>query len=111
MSNTYDFYKPNLSSEYPEVDGPVSVVTYVAALDAASPPLDPVERVFLAEKYAIPGWLRPAYVALCARPHALEDAEAEAESTTPAESIEYREDETFALHVSTKPAKIGVARS
>ncbi|KAL1678936.1 hydroxymethylglutaryl-coenzyme A synthase C terminal-domain-containing protein [Schizophyllum commune] len=35
MSNTYDFYKPNLSSEYPEVDGPVSVVTYVAALDAA----------------------------------------------------------------------------
>ncbi|EAU90443.1 hydroxymethylglutaryl-CoA synthase [Coprinopsis cinerea okayama7 len=35
MANTYDFYKPNLSSEYPEVDGPVSVVTYVAALDAA----------------------------------------------------------------------------
>jgi len=35
MANTYDFYKPRLSSEYPEVDGPVSVVTYVAALDAA----------------------------------------------------------------------------
>ncbi|KDQ26574.1 hypothetical protein PLEOSDRAFT_1071633 [Pleurotus ostreatus PC15] len=35
MSNTYDFYKPNLSSEYPEVDGPVSVVTYIAALDEA----------------------------------------------------------------------------
>ncbi|KAF8159423.1 hydroxymethylglutaryl-coenzyme A synthase C terminal-domain-containing protein [Crassisporium funariophilum] len=35
MANTYDFYKPNLNSEYPEVDGPVSVVTYVAALDAA----------------------------------------------------------------------------
>ncbi|KAF8809508.1 hydroxymethylglutaryl-CoA synthase [Phlegmacium glaucopus] len=35
MANTYDFYKPQLSSEYPEVDGPVSVVTYVAALDAA----------------------------------------------------------------------------
>lgn len=35
MANTYDFYKPNLSSEYPTVDGPVSVVTYVAALDAA----------------------------------------------------------------------------
>jgi len=34
MANTYDFYKPNLSSEYPEVDGPVSVVTYVASLDA-----------------------------------------------------------------------------
>lgn len=35
MSNTYDFYKPNLSSEYPEVDGPVSVVTYTSALDFA----------------------------------------------------------------------------
>jgi hydroxymethylglutaryl-CoA synthase len=35
MANTYDFYKPNLTSEYPEVDGPVSVVTYIAALDAA----------------------------------------------------------------------------
>ncbi|CAA7269228.1 unnamed protein product [Cyclocybe aegerita] len=44
MANTYDFYKPQLSSEYPEVDGPVSVVTYVAALDAAY-------RVFK-EKYA-----------------------------------------------------------
>jgi hydroxymethylglutaryl-CoA synthase len=35
MANTYDFYKPKLDSEYPEVDGPVSVVTYIAALDAA----------------------------------------------------------------------------
>jgi len=35
MCNTYDFYKPNLSSEYPEVDGPVSVVTYTASLDKA----------------------------------------------------------------------------
>lgn len=35
MANTYDFYKPRLDSEYPEVDGPVSVVTYIAALDAA----------------------------------------------------------------------------
>ncbi|KAF9008307.1 hydroxymethylglutaryl-coenzyme A synthase N terminal-domain-containing protein [Cyathus striatus] len=35
MANTYDFCKPQLSSEYPEVDGPVSVVTYIAALDAA----------------------------------------------------------------------------
>ncbi|EDR01308.1 uncharacterized protein LACBIDRAFT_254737 [Laccaria bicolor S238N-H82] len=35
MCNTYDFYKPNLSSEYPVVDGPVSVVTYIAALDGA----------------------------------------------------------------------------
>jgi hydroxymethylglutaryl-CoA synthase len=35
MANTYDFYKPKLDSEYPEVDGPVSVVTYIGALDAA----------------------------------------------------------------------------
>lgn len=35
MSNTYDFYKPKLDSEYPEVDGPVSVVTYTKALDYA----------------------------------------------------------------------------
>jgi hydroxymethylglutaryl-CoA synthase len=35
MCNTYDFYKPNLSSEYPVVDGPVSVVTRIAALDGA----------------------------------------------------------------------------
>ncbi|RDX39959.1 hypothetical protein OH76DRAFT_1366938 [Lentinus brumalis] len=49
----------------------------ISALDAASPPLDPVERVFLAEKYTIPAWLRPAYVELCSRSHALEDAEAE----------------------------------
>ncbi|KAF7359815.1 3-hydroxy-3-methylglutaryl coenzyme A synthase [Mycena venus] len=33
MADTYDFYKPNLSSEYPEVDGPLSVVTYIQALD------------------------------------------------------------------------------
>ncbi|KAG8718729.1 ATP-dependent 5'-3' DNA helicase hcs1 [Ceratobasidium sp. 394] len=33
MANTYDFYKPNLSSEYPEVDGPKSITTYLTALD------------------------------------------------------------------------------
>ncbi|KII85933.1 hypothetical protein PLICRDRAFT_144667 [Plicaturopsis crispa FD-325 SS-3] len=35
MANTYDFYKPKLDSEYPEVDGPLSVKTYIVALDAA----------------------------------------------------------------------------
>jgi hydroxymethylglutaryl-CoA synthase len=35
MANTYDFYKPNLESEYPEVDGALSVKTYIGALDAA----------------------------------------------------------------------------
>ncbi|KAF8315367.1 putative hydroxymethylglutaryl-CoA synthase [Clavulina sp. PMI_390] len=35
MANTYDFYKPNLSSEYPEVDGPLTITTYLKALDQA----------------------------------------------------------------------------
>ena len=33
MANTYDFYKPKLDSEYPEVDGPLSVTSYITALD------------------------------------------------------------------------------
>jgi 3-hydroxy-3-methylglutaryl CoA synthase len=35
MANTYDFYKPKLDSEYPEVDGPLSITTYLGALDAS----------------------------------------------------------------------------
>jgi hydroxymethylglutaryl-CoA synthase len=35
MSHTYDFFKPNLSSEYPVVDGPLSITTYLMALDNA----------------------------------------------------------------------------
>ncbi|OCB86311.1 hydroxymethylglutaryl-CoA synthase [Sanghuangporus baumii] len=35
MANTYDFYKPKLDSEYPEVDGPGSITTYITALDNA----------------------------------------------------------------------------
>lgn len=33
MANTYDFYKPNMESEYPVVYGPSSVKTYLTALD------------------------------------------------------------------------------
>ncbi|KAF7308975.1 3-hydroxy-3-methylglutaryl coenzyme A synthase [Mycena kentingensis (nom. inval.)] len=33
MADTHDFYKPNLSSEYPIVDGQGSVATYITALD------------------------------------------------------------------------------
>ncbi|KNE69271.1 hydroxymethylglutaryl-CoA synthase [Allomyces macrogynus ATCC 38327] len=33
MENVYDFYKPNLSSEFPVVDGPQSVVCYMRAVD------------------------------------------------------------------------------
>ncbi|CAG2171232.1 unnamed protein product [Oppiella nova] len=33
MAHVYDFYKPNLSSEYPIVDGQVSIMCYLRALD------------------------------------------------------------------------------
>jgi hydroxymethylglutaryl-CoA synthase len=33
MSHAYDFYKPNLSSPYPVVDGNLSVECYTSALD------------------------------------------------------------------------------
>lgn len=33
MRHTYDFYKPDLSSEYPIVDGKLSIQCYVGALD------------------------------------------------------------------------------
>ena len=33
MSNFWDFYKPNLSSEYPEVDGPETIQAYLGSLD------------------------------------------------------------------------------
>jgi hydroxymethylglutaryl-CoA synthase len=35
MANTYDFYKPRMEQEYPVVDGPLSVATYLAALDGS----------------------------------------------------------------------------
>ena len=34
MQNAYDFYKPDLTSEYPYVDGPYSVKCYTEAVDA-----------------------------------------------------------------------------
>ncbi|GJJ13691.1 ATP-dependent 5'-3' DNA helicase hcs1 [Clathrus columnatus] len=33
MANIYDFYKPKLNSEYPEVDGSLSLTSYITALD------------------------------------------------------------------------------
>lgn len=33
MKHAYDFYKPNLSSEYPTVDGKLSIQCYLGALD------------------------------------------------------------------------------
>ncbi|OMH81069.1 Hydroxymethylglutaryl-CoA synthase [Zancudomyces culisetae] len=35
MSHVYDFYKPDLSSEFPTVDGPLSVVSYIKAFENA----------------------------------------------------------------------------
>lgn len=34
MRHVYDFYKPNLSSEYPVVDGQLSIKCYLSALDS-----------------------------------------------------------------------------
>lgn len=34
MCHVYDFYKPDLSSEYPTVDGKLSIQCYLSALDA-----------------------------------------------------------------------------
>ncbi len=33
MAHVYDFYKPVLSSEYPTVDGKISIECYLSALD------------------------------------------------------------------------------
>lgn len=33
MAHVYDFYKPDLSSEYPTVDGKISIECYLNALD------------------------------------------------------------------------------
>lgn len=33
MQHAYDFYKPNLMSEYPVVDGKLSIECYLSALD------------------------------------------------------------------------------
>ncbi|PWN51887.1 hydroxy methylglutaryl-CoA synthase [Violaceomyces palustris] len=35
MDHYWDFYKPNLSSEYPEVDGPETIQAYLGCLDKA----------------------------------------------------------------------------
>ncbi|WFD41305.1 hydroxymethylglutaryl-CoA synthase [Malassezia japonica] len=35
MINAWDFYKPDLSSEYPQVDGPETLQTYLGSVDAS----------------------------------------------------------------------------
>ena len=36
MQHVYDFYKPNMESEYPVVDGKLSIKCYLHALDVCS---------------------------------------------------------------------------
>ena len=36
MQHVYDFYKPNMESEYPVVDGKLSIQCYLHALDVCS---------------------------------------------------------------------------
>lgn len=50
MANSYDFYKPRLDSEYPEVDGPLSITSYFWALDGSYSTYR--EKVYKAQKAA-----------------------------------------------------------
>ncbi|CAN1332819.1 Hydroxymethylglutaryl-CoA synthase [Linum perenne] len=50
MSHAYDFYKPNLASEYPVVDGKLSQTCYLMALDACYKHFC-AKYVFLYEKF------------------------------------------------------------
>jgi hydroxymethylglutaryl-CoA synthase len=50
MANSYDFYKPKLDSEYPEVDGPLSITSYFWALDGSYSTYR--EKVYKAKKAA-----------------------------------------------------------
>ncbi|KAJ1735964.1 3-hydroxy-3-methylglutaryl coenzyme A synthase [Coemansia biformis] len=50
MEHIYDFYKPDMSSEFPTVDGPLSVTSYVRAVDHSyTAYLDKLEKVAAAE--------------------------------------------------------------
>lgn len=46
MEHAYDFYKPDLHSEYPTVDGPLSNMCYLKAVDMCyNRYLDKAEKV------------------------------------------------------------------
>ena len=51
MVNSWDFYKPNLSSEYPTVDGPETLQTYLGCLDNAYDAFRAKSAKFAAGKY------------------------------------------------------------
>ncbi len=48
MEHTYDFYKPDLASEYPYVDGQYSLTCYTRALDASYRAYNAREKTLLA---------------------------------------------------------------
>ncbi|KAF7320580.1 BTB domain-containing protein [Mycena chlorophos] len=49
----------------------------IEAIERDPTPIEPVDKIVLATKYRIPSWLPSAYAALCRRPSALEEWEAE----------------------------------
>ncbi|KAJ7624567.1 hypothetical protein FB45DRAFT_796543 [Roridomyces roridus] len=49
----------------------------IKSIEESPTSLDAIDKLVLAIKYNIPGWLAPAYTALCQRPNCLEEWEAE----------------------------------
>ena len=45
-------------------------------IDASQTPLDPIKKIYLAERHAIPQWFFPAFEALCQRVHLFDVTEA-----------------------------------
>jgi len=48
----------------------------ILQISGAWPPIDPVDKIILAEKHDVPSWLVPAYISLCHRETTLEESEA-----------------------------------
>ena len=56
MDHVYDFYKPDLSSEYPVVDGHLSIRCYLQALGGSSGcgcGTNVVDQIFFILKYSL----------------------------------------------------------
>ena len=47
MTHVYDFYKPDMSSEYPAVDAPLSIQCYLSSLDTCYARYDKLRCRFL----------------------------------------------------------------
>ena len=53
MEHVYDFYKPNLSSEFPVVDGKLSITCYLNALDKCYQQLDQKESSAMGSPFTL----------------------------------------------------------